>query len=94
MVERSLSMREVPGSIPGASKKVLVSFTQYISLPQIYSPVTGSSKLLYSSRVGPKSEILLLCPLEDENQSRPTLFQHFPVIEAKKIAKNLRFAQH
>ena len=59
-----------------------------------FSPVTGSSKLLYSSRVGQKSEILLLCPLEDENQSRPTLFQHFPVIEAKKIAKNLRFAQH
>ena len=42
-----------------------------------HSPVTGSSILLYSSRVCPNSEILLLSPLEDENHAKPTLFPQF-----------------
>ena len=32
MVERSLSMREVPGSIPGASKFFLFLFLIYLNL--------------------------------------------------------------
>ena len=43
----------------------------------VTSPVTGSSILLYSSRVCPNSEILLLSPLEDENHAKPTLFPQF-----------------
>ena len=48
----------------------------------MHSPVTGSSILLYSSRVCPNSEILLLSPLEDENHAKPTLFPQFPGKEA------------
>ena len=34
MVERSLSMREVPGSIPGASKSLFDNFVQFYVLIQ------------------------------------------------------------
>ena len=74
-----------PKQLPPYVRSILRFGTPWLSClwtDQKCSPVTDSSILLYSSRVCPNSEILLLSPLEDENHAKPTLFPQFPGKEA------------
>ena len=75
--------------VPTDRVKTMEECTKVGEHIDIISPVTGSSILLYSSRVCPNSEILLLSPLEDENHAKPTLFPQFPGKEAINFQRYL-----
>ena len=88
-VRKCRKIEEEPRAFPCLFKKLKNEDINSKASRDSFSPVAGSSILLYSSRVCPNFEILLLSPLEDENHAISTLFPQLPGKEAINFQRYL-----